>query len=704
MKTYFTGWFGSLRALLLSILLCITAAHARDPWGLQPQATKQEISHVLDLIGHASVAVPGDLDRELLALNFKPDIAKRDWLSMTEHDKLTIAYRWASAVSEDNGRWFLARLSHQFAEHYESLGFNPVFRNLDRQLQERTGKTAAEFTTIAFRKPTMSQLAALLPADVTILITHLALYVDGPGPLGKYTLAAHVFDLEGEKLERAMEKHDSVTFLKNASQQAPKPPPIHERLNLLIKKVMLYSEAAGHDTALAQAAARLQQEFGKPPITLTHADTLSAKQTATILPGSALPDKPTWAGTLPAQSDAPLLPSMPGSASGTGGRAPARIVEATATHQHFMNRFYSSSASRTHAAVMQRAGGGGGVIAGASVTSTIGKPLQIATDMAPYTVCDASGTQAKGMVSVRTSKGSYTYPNVRCDVMLAVRNIVYGVNGINGWQPGDAIILATIDTAGLYRTYPAYAPADGNPLKLGRRHRMLLHPALIDLDIGRAVALLDLWPSASQLIFRATNEDKKVAHWLSTRHAVTWKWSDSPTIVSAIGTTISITPAHRTNMLSLREFSEHEVTQERLQELFGTLPGNHGRLSITFDEAMPVLMRHIPDFSRAEELLTVLALFRWARQEGAILGNTTIRLRSPRPMTPDTIIVGFLKDSLSGAPASASWAAECAVVAARLKEMKKVNYKPGDRRQYAIEEAEKLVAAAATNTGDRCQR
>jgi hypothetical protein len=701
MKKQFHRWLTPACGLLLALLLCGIPVQARDPWGLQPQASEQKITHVIDVLGHASVASNGELDRELLALNFKPGISNRDWFSMPEREKLTLAYRWASAVSNENGLLLLARLSHRFAERYESLGFNPVFIQFHHQLQEKTGQKAADITSIPFRKPTAAQLHAALPADVERLIKRLAVYVDGPGPLGKYTLAAHVFNLEGEKLEQAMEKRDPVSFLKNASQQAPKPPPVSERLNLLIKKVMLHSEAASRDTALTHAAARLRQEFGIPPRTVAHADILLATQAAGMPGGIALPETTPHPFAKPSseQSHLPLIDS----GHMLGGGASPRIQEATITHQRFMNHFYSSPGSKTHASVMGRAGGGGGVIAGAAVTSSLGKPSQISLEILPNKICGKPGTEVKGSISVRTNKGVYHYRDISCDVMLAARNITYGIHDAQPWQSGEAIVLATIDTAGLYRTYPVYAPADENPLKLGRRHRMLLHPALIDLDIGRAMALLDLWPSVPHLIFRVTDDNKTVSQWLKARNAVTWKWSDSPSTITASGTSIRVTPVHRQTMLSLREFSAMDVLKENmLPAASDTLPEGIGHVSSAFDRAAPVLMRHIPDFSRAEELLTVLALFRWARQEGATLANDHIALHTPMPATPDTIITGFLGDTLSGASSSASWTAECETVRKHLDAMKKIPYPPDDRRRFAIERAEKIVARAESPPHIRC--
>jgi hypothetical protein len=677
-----------LFAGLLFALCFFGGADARDDWGMSAQSPPAEVEQVLDMLAALPTLQGHDLDAVLHSMHFKSDISPEHWKTLSESEKLALAYHWAVAVSEENGKAFLFAVARQFGERYEALAFDPVFK----ATFWASGPPPA-VSHIGFRRPPASAMATELPGEVRNMLDALSIYVEGPGPLGRATMARHYFELKPPKLGEALAERDAKAFLAAAAGFAPLPPPLQERLNLIMKDVLRYSEAAGHDPRIEAVAARLQKKFGKPP-------------------PDAMPVARAGFGafdTTPPQEGG-------GGGGGGGGGSPERMNRAADWHTRFdASMFRNSSASaRSFTQIRGRAGGPGGVIAGAPVSATIGKPVTIAAEFTATTPCGGAGQQPKGQIHVRTTRGDFFYSNVSCDVLSAARRITFGgVPGIRPWVSGEAIRLASIDTADLAPVFPLYIPEDGNLDRMGRRWRMLLHPALVDLDIGRAVALLDLWPSARARIAEMTDEDRRVLHWLKTfEDKVTWKWSDVPTVISAKGKEIVVTPTGRHTILSIRLFTEDDLQLDALsseegfrelqsdmaqckdavgheeecrkvnryaKELIGPdgkpkqlITGNESRL---LDPASKTLAMRIPDFTRVEELLRALAVFRWAKKEGASLSGSDISLKQPRPATPDTIIVGILDDFIVGAPEpeAHSLHEECA---RSLEALKKSTHRP----------------------------
>lgn len=329
---------------------------------------------------------------------------------------------------------------------------------------------------------------------------------------------------------------------------------------------------------------------------------------------------------------------------------------------------------------MARGGGRGGVIAGAEVKSEIGTPVTISTEYPAKRKCGAVGDRSIGNILIVTDKGSFTYPNVRCDILSAARRLTYETPaGLPAWSPGEAIGLASIDTAGVDPVFPVFVPANGDFHKIAARHRMLLHPALVDLDIGRAVAFLDLWPSARARLAQVADGDPGTLQWLrSLKGAPTWKWSDSPAIIQAHGKSIVVTPIRGETIMNLRTYTRDEIGLEQISDLLSKYGKkkpkelNGGRDSVELSAAIKSLRTNLPDAARAEELFKALAIFRWAKQAGAKLEGPAIRLEVSRPKTPDTLIVGIFRDYLRAGPPPTNIKAECNDVSTGIKALNRL--------------------------------
>lgn len=326
---------------------------------------------------------------------------------------------------------------------------------------------------------------------------------------------------------------------------------------------------------------------------------------------------------------------------------------------------------------MGRGGGRGGVIAGAPLRSEIGKISGMHIDMPSGQVCESIGAPTvTGRLTVETAGKSYTMDNVDCDILAAAKRLVFDDIGIRKWQPGEALGLASIDVDDFTKTFPYYLPADGSLHKIGWKRAMLLHPALVDLSVGRSIAYLDLWPGTPLPLLRATAENRQVARWLkSMAMTATWKWSDSPARITAKYSSLQVIPLNGKHLLGLRTFTKEDMrkeslacdpiagSEEKCQQFIEN--SNFGIKSKAFDQVSDVLISKVPDFAKAEQLLRVLTVFRLARKDGLKQVKGNIDLAYPRSRTPNQIVQGIYGDYIAGVFENTRWETDCHTFAAR---------------------------------------
>lgn len=658
------------RAFLLSGLLAISilgTAQQSLSWGLSSSSSPAQIEEALGILGRLPTLQSGDLDAALLRMGFSS--RPPDWTTFSSKQKLRYVYRWADTVSDENGRNFITGLARSFEEKYESLRFDPVFRQV---FSQEAVENAAK---VEFQRPTPTQLNAALAPEMQRMLNVLARYVDGPGFLGRYSVATRHFGLKGQHLDDSLEKKDSALFLHDAARRANPPPPIHARLNALMQDVLIASEGASLDSELANIAKQIEKRYGKPPVMRVAGSFVDRSGNLRAEAERIRPNVAPYS----AEGGIPDIPNVPGISNlsgGSGGGSPERARAAAEMHKQFESQAYRSQGSKAFRASVGRAGGRGGVIAGANVYTSLGQFQSLHVEIPAGVSCESPGVvRPKGRIVVRTADGaSYQMIGIDCDILAAATGLVFKDFGNGFWRSGEAIGLASIDTESLTRTFPYFLPASGEPSGLGTRHRILLHPALVDLDVGRSVAFLDLWPSAGVSLMESTTGSSSVARWLTSldRGAVaTWKWIDRPADITADGNALRVVPRGRTHMLAFRTFTEQELIAEQKacdQKLPGhsaqkctslTETGNAGSVSDSFDRAASVLIRRNSDFAKAEQLMRVLAVFKQARIHGVTEVRGEIPLARPRAKTPTYLILSHNQDYIAASYKENSWQADC---------------------------------------------
>ena len=688
-------------ATLLILLISLTSfSYVNAKNDLSTALTDKEIHEAVDkLANHLPSLQHANTQAMFDRVGFKPDMPLEDWKALPFQEQLEIAYRSAQAHHDGNGQNFLKAMAKLTESNYESLRYDPAFRSFFSSVGNDDLNKRIEFT-----KPTNAELKEELPKNVKRQLSTLSYYVDGNGPMSRVNVARNIFGLKSPELERALAKRDSKDFLHRAAELTVPPPNIENRIKVLADKTMHFYESAARDPVIKD----ISRKFGEFPLEFVRHDSLLM-----------LNERGNFESFDPVNN--------PG---GRGG-GPERIIKAAKQHAHFDNTHYKTSESKSFRTVRARAGGRGGVIAGAEITSgnsILGKPVKVSIEVLEGSCDSPHPEQILGSIKIELSNGKVlSYPNVPCDELITAKRIVFDkIESIHTWEPDEAIGLVSIDLGNEddEPVFPYFIPENLDPSKIGNRKRMILHPAIVDWDIGRSITLLDLWPSVTGAINQRTNGSSVVLDWLKemdTMEVITWKFSDSAATLHAENEVLKVSPTGKqSHLLTMRAFNKMDVTkenilesglnelcddiddeQERLEAILSTgikgptkayeefieldyledyfqcdeidaldLQSESGQDLKNFDKALSALRRGIPDFDRTENFLKTLAIYRWARKNNAEFEGKDPLIPSERRKSPDTLIVALDKSWIAIAPDGKSFKDDCNTFINRLDNLK----------------------------------
>lgn len=564
----------------------------------------------------------GNADEMFAALGFKPNMQRADWEALSPVEQVEIMYRTAQAANPPQGDEVIRQMARITSERYESIRYDPLFKSA---LAVSRPGAAINWG----KSPTAQPPAALSPA-VTAQLEALSRYVEGAGEFGRVEVARRIFGLEPPRLERALRHRTSRAMLLAATALAFVPPPVQERLNRLLRDVHANFESAALDPALRAAAER----EGSPREAM--AAVAAGSKTGSV----------DGSGRFDANANG-------GGGGGGGGGSPARTAEAARRSATFDSVHYSQPGSRSYSRVLGRVGGRGGIVVGAPVQGepSAGVPEGIAIDMAGQSCATKAPDTVFGAILIITrDHRTLRYGPVACDEAIAAKALVFDTfPEMPAWQPGEAIGLMTIDSP------TPFIPADRDLNRSGRRFDVILHPALLDLPIGRSVALSDMKPSARRSLQDDAGGATAVSDWLAaleSKEIVTWRWHDNPTRIRAIAGRISIDPAsaeYGNTVLAFRAFSEMDAIKEDEAEKTGSHPDVGGSMP-EFTKAAGVLTSQVAEYRRLESFMRTAAIVRWARLGGATFVGTAPGLPPRRAPTPDNLVVGWNGDWIAVAP------------------------------------------------------
>jgi hypothetical protein len=533
-------------------------------------------------------------------------------------EQMEIAYRAAEAVPPPQGSQLLDQVAAITAKRYESIQFDPAFEHVFHAPRSSN-------QSITFGKPSPADFAKPLPDSVILKLNILSGYVEGTNEFGRVAVLKRHFNLHSPELERALRYRSTRQMLMAATALAAIPPPAEARLNALAQDVYTHFDSASLDPALRNVVA----QTASPRVSLDN-----------LVTGSPI-------ASVDQSGDVSIHPPRNGvGLEGPGGGA-QRTVEAARRNAEFDHLYYPTAESRSFPRVIARVRGRGGIILGADVRADgiTGHPNKILIDMAGQSCKVARPEAVFGSIEVvMMDQTVLKYGPVACDEALAAKRFVYNTYpGMAEWRSGEAIGLMTID-----KPIP-FTPSNHNLLMSGIRYDAILHPALVDLPIGRAVALSDMLPSARKFLLQSAGDDPNIAAWLKAvdaRDVVTWKWHDRAMVITAVAGRMLINPDDKTGSTSVLQFRAFREPDEEA-ESEGAKVGIH--LS-EFARARKSLVTKVAEYRRLEELMRVSAVFRWARINGASFVGTEPEVGSERSRTPDNLVIAWDGSWIATAP------------------------------------------------------
>jgi hypothetical protein len=613
---------------LATATFAVALALTNGSIGYGQSSSGARVSHELDALSQLPHLAPADTSALFSAIGYRPTMSAADWSQLSNRDQLEIAWRAAEAAPQPQGERMLYAAAQFLAARYDSIALDPRF-------ERHFGRAPPGTGPIRYGNPA-TRASIPVPPEVADSLDGLSRYVEGTGAFGRVDVLRRYFGLESPELERALRSRNTRNMLQTAMSLAPIPPTQEERVDTIAKDVAGHFDSAFADTATRRVLEGLGPEprGGHP-----HAAAFLAAQNRApprAADGFAIPgSEPSGGG------------GIGGGGGGGGGGAPERVAAAARENAAFDARYYSEAGARSFSRVVFRVEGRGGVVLGAPVTAdaALGKPLKITIDRGGASCAGANPEQVWVAVVVRTSSGLFRTGPVRCDEAYAAERMTYGVYGdMAPWRPGEAIGLTTINGQ------TPFFPPSGHTYEAASQFNMLLHPALMDLDIGRMVAFSDLLPSAPGALARGAGRAPEVSRWLAAmqRHDVdTWRWHEKPMVIAARGFALSAEPAdHSSSVLTLLTLTEKDARNERAGHT------KVGSYLPEFGPASSVLVRQVREYQRLDSLARTVAIFRWARENGADYFGHRPDLGPGRPMTPDSILVAWDGKWITGAPAA----------------------------------------------------
>lgn len=573
------------------------------------QAPSAAVQREIDTIALLPQLQAADTTALFQRLGFKPDMPASDWASLSFAEQMEIAYRSAEAVPPPQGSQLLDQVAAITAERYESIQFDPAFQDVFHSPQSSN-------QSITFGKPSPADLTKPLPDIVRLKLNILSGYVEGTNEFGRVAVLKRHFNLHSPELERALRYRNTRQMLMAATALAAMPPPAEARLNKLAQDIYTHFDSASLDPALRN----LVSQTASPRDSLENA--VTGSPIASVDESGKVSVHPPRNGV-----------DMEG--IGGGGQ---RISEAAQRNAQFDHVYYPTAESRSFSRVISRVRGRGGIVIGADVRADgiAARPNKVLIDMAGQS-CKVARPEAVfgSIVVVMTDRTALRYGPVACDEALAAKRFVYNTYpGMSEWHPGEAIGLMTIDKP------TPFIPSNDDLSTSGRRFDAILHPALVDSPIGRAVELSDMLPSARDFLLRTSGNDPNIAAWLKaldTRDVVTWKWHDRTMVVTSVAGRIAVNPDDKTgstSVLQFRAFREPDEEAEARGEKVGT------QLS-EFARARKSLTVKVTEYKRLESLMRASAVLRWAKANGASYVGTEPELASARSRTPDNLVIAW---------------------------------------------------------------
>lgn len=590
---------------------------AATTWGVTPLVTVQTLPpdqvDAIDTI--SNYILRGKLrDTDLFNLfeQLNPELAKLDqafFRNLPVRERVNTAIQLAYVANPESAEKSLAVMSKALAQEYDGIPNEPT-------LKKYLSIEVADPSSLEYRLP---KRARAPPSNVTKVIAD---YQSGGGARPAHVMLQQDFGLKlNEAVELVMRHRDLDSALEHLLSQLSAP----EREEWYRKQVR----------ELSRVYSPIQHEPDLKPF---------------------LPD-----GYKPPTIDPPRPP-----------RPAVRVASTTSARSsrylRLLTKTYRGSAARTFARMSRGVRGFGGIVFGNKVTTGEGIPLGLES------ISYSPGEDpTNGVLVFRFADQTVlSSTNVHRQDAFAAHQMIYSGVELNGQlvlasqEPDEGIGLVGVDN-----NVPYVDPGPDRIIE-GRRFRVVLHPALLNVELGWSALMVDVLPIQLTHILGQIERDtylltddqrhsarqhiQRLFESMDTRTALgTWKIVDVPMTVIQRGDGLAVIRSTDQQNdwpvgLRLSSFIEmHVIVVTDVEEFsFARLLGTENGLDeftsfdATFSDAfyrsVPMLIRASYDYKRVNDFARVLALFRWAKTKNAKFKGDP----PPQPEhveTPDAIVI-----------------------------------------------------------------
>lgn len=618
MTDFIARRIGFLHALILMLALL----------GGSIEAPAQELSkdHLAAVTDLAKVVTSGRTEAKadpFKSVGFTPDligVEEAKWRNWPAYRQVRTVYLAAEAHTPRSGGKVLAQMSSRLAQDYRAVNYIPSLKAVRKEFVVDPLASTLRFEFKSFdSNQVMEGRFKQIHIDA---ISEVARFADGNKLGGVERVMQEYCGLTRSQARDLLRVSDSsAEALKAAFERVPAP-----KRDASIKLVC-------HDLQRVSFEARVS----KPINTINRwpGDLGGTKP----LPGSGADLRPPRRGP-PSGAGAKRQVIDLAPPRWTGGVAPkaspASTKAAVKSYKAFVNKSYPKVGSRGFRSMTRIAGGFGGVVFGSDwKAGDLGLP-DAAGDKPTDVIWLPDGAEKSiGRLEFWFPSGdSLALNGVRFEDVRIAKQILDGVHGVEAFAEDRGLGLVGITDAS-----PYFECGASEIKKEGRRWNVILHPALVDSDLGWCAVMVDILPICRSALLELVGRDADdeevgcISNWLDSNTA-TWKFTDAAATISARNGRIEVkstrTGPSSEYCMDLRGFAG--ITDGQSDE-----SAEESEFRSRFLTALPVLMKVSHDFRRLEEFARVLTALRWSKSVGASIELPPVEEEERR--TPTAIVI-----------------------------------------------------------------
>ena len=561
------------------------------------------------------------------------------WNNFPVVRKLEGAYLAAEkAAPKRGGQTMLALLSSDLAKQYESVRFDST---LKPYIGAVSGSVVFDSTTL------MPPLQWHAPRKIAMAFSAISAYAEGGAFGGPHVVLQSYFGVpEATAYDILRTSNTTAEAIQRGLAWVPeserKP-----RLELLVADIdHAYGHGARQNRDLDIFRASSPGSSG-PTDPNSHSPTQPDRPRSgpggpAINIGPSTPVAPPYTQAKPEHATEPTYP---------GNLLPITSEESSARYSNFVRENYSVSPGMSAAPVftemVEVVEGFGGVVFGNSVATEHlpGRPESLRWVAAPHLPEDADPSgRLFFRFKVTSTDGSASWVDrsfgpVLLEDAYAAHQIVFGrYPGVPSFNSKSGIGLV-----GIYDRARYFDIADGKMINEGDRWRIVMHPALTNLQLGWSALMVDALPIRKNLLNVTRQhldpaQEKSVEEWLSHTPG-NWKFTEAPLVITTQGPSLVV---KRREPISNDEYLK-KIAFLSVKPFDGDTEDSEKQFSEGFPRALPALIQSSDAFERLNRFAAVLAVFRWAATAGVRFEGVIDRPKSvPTPKSIVITNVGYI--------------------------------------------------------------